>query len=62
MQKDGFYDSPRTSVLKGMALDLLKHTVLLVLIVSALLAADQKPNTESLMGLKNALERMIPAS
>ncbi len=62
MQKDGFYDSPRTSVLKGMALDCLKHAVLLVLIVAVLLAADQKPRPESLMELKNTLSRMFRAS
>jgi hypothetical protein len=62
MQKDGFYDSPRPSVLKGMALDCLKHSILLGLIVAVLLATDQKPRPESLMELKNTLSRMFTAS
>lgn len=59
MQRDGFYDSPRSSALGGITLDLLKHGVLLALILISLLAADHKPSSEKLQSLKNSWGQII---
>ncbi len=62
MERDGFYDSHRSSVLGNIALDLLKHGALLAMIAAALLAADQKPSSEKLQSLKNSWGQIIKSA
>lgn len=59
MQKDGFYDSPPVSALRGIALDLLKHGILFALALASLIALGQTVKKEKMTEIKAILEKSV---